>query len=354
MQTELFDRYVHEVGRRLPKKQRADVEAELHSLLLDALLDQSALLERDGEDAEPSEEDQVAVLQEFGPPAEVAAGYRPPNHYLIGPRLFQVYRVVVAAVSGALTLAFAILIVLSVLGVEDTLASFGSSLWGLLRAWFSALMGAFAWVTLIFAALERILPDAAIPTDDEEEGPWDPRTLPQVEDRGRLEVGELVVEVVFTVIALVVFNLFPQWVGLNYWASVDGGLRQWIQVPMLTAEFFALYLPLLNVSWVLRIGLDVVLLRQGRWRRWTRIADFVLVLFSIYILARMVFGPDILTLEGIQIDALREVLTRFVPPLIRLALVLGLIGTVVEAVKKLIRIFKREPDYTEVLARAAK
>ena len=32
---------------------------------------------------------------------------------------------------------------------------------------------------------------------------------------------------VFVVIALVIFNLFPQWVGLNYWASVDGASSRW-------------------------------------------------------------------------------------------------------------------------------
>jgi hypothetical protein len=348
MQAKLFDRYVREVGRRLPKKQRADVEAELHSLLVDALLDRTG---ETGAGAEASEEDQVAVLHEFGPPAEVAAGYQPPNHYLIGPRLFQVYGIVVAAVSGSLTLAFVVLLILSVLGVEDTLASFGSSFWGLLGGWFNALMGAFAWVTLIFAGLERILPDSAIPTDEDE--PWDPRALPRVEERGRVEVGGLIAEIVFVVIALVIFNLFPQWVGLNYWASVDGASSRWFSIPMLTPAFFALYLPLLNVSWVLRICLDVVLLRQGRWVRWTRIADFCLTILSLFILARMVFGPAILTMEGIQNDSLRELLTRFVPPLLRLALFFGLIGSVVEAVKKLLLVFKKEPDYEEVLARAA-
>ena len=38
--------------------------------------------------------------------------------------------------------------------------------------------------------------------------------------------------------------------------------------------FFTVYLPLLNVSWLLKVALNVVLLRQGRWQRWTRVADF--------------------------------------------------------------------------------
>jgi hypothetical protein len=34
---ELLDRYVHEVGRNLPRAQRADVVAEIRSLLSDSL-----------------------------------------------------------------------------------------------------------------------------------------------------------------------------------------------------------------------------------------------------------------------------------------------------------------------------
>jgi hypothetical protein len=33
MSTNLIDTYVSEVGRRLPKKMRADIEAEIHSIL---------------------------------------------------------------------------------------------------------------------------------------------------------------------------------------------------------------------------------------------------------------------------------------------------------------------------------
>ena len=37
----LIDRYVHQVGKRLPKKQRTDVEAELRSLLSDMVEDRA-------------------------------------------------------------------------------------------------------------------------------------------------------------------------------------------------------------------------------------------------------------------------------------------------------------------------
>jgi hypothetical protein len=335
MKAELFDRYVHEVGRRLPRKQRADVEAELHSLLMDALEDRASETESSEGAVEgaASEADQVAVLEEFGPPAQVAAQYTPPHRYIIGPRLFDIYGIVVAAVAGSLTLAHVILLLLAALGRQDSVTGLG-----LLQSYISAVVGSFGWITLVFAILERVLPESATRAKEDEEA-WDPRTLPEIEDRGRIEVGGLVAEIVFTVIALLIFNLFPQWVGFNFRAAINDAPARWVSIPMLSAAFFELYLPLLNVSWLLKIGLNVVLLRQGQWQRWTRIVDFCLALFSVYILWRMVFGPSLLTMEGIRSASLRETLGRILPLLLKLALGIGLVVTIVESVGKLIRVF---------------
>jgi hypothetical protein len=338
---ELFDRYVHQVGRRLPKSQRADVEQELNSLLLDALEERAEGKEDDLQEA------QVAVLQEFGPPSEMAARYRSPNRYLIGPRLYDLYWTVVAAVGGALTLAFVILALLSALGQPETLSGFGSSLLGLLESWFGALIGAFGWITIAFFVLERLLPEStAIKTADDL--PWDPRSLPPVEDRARVEIGGLIAEIVFTAIALLIFNLFPEWVGLNYWVSWNDGPSQFTQIPMLAPVFFSLYLPLLNVSWLLKIALDVVLLRQGRWQRWTRVADLFLALFGVYVAYRFAFGPEFLTMEGIQNADLRALLAEWLPRVLRIALYLGLLGAVVEAIRKLVNLFRYSETYGRV------
>jgi hypothetical protein len=109
-------------------------------------------------------------------------------------------------------------------------------------------------------------------------------------------------------------------------------------------------LPLLNVQWLLKIGLDIVLLRQGRWQRWTRVADLLLALFGVYIAARLAFGPDLLTMEAIRNESLREMLARWVPLMLRLALYAGLLGSVVEAVRKLVRLLQHSEAYGQVAA----
>ena len=60
---EWIDRYVFEVGRRLPGKQRADVALEMRSLIEDEL---------DGLGHAPEEREVLAVLAKFGPPDEIA------------------------------------------------------------------------------------------------------------------------------------------------------------------------------------------------------------------------------------------------------------------------------------------
>lgn len=346
MKTELFDRYVREVGRRLPKRQRADVEAELHSLLMDALQDR--VPEGEAEDV-AGEEDQVAVLEEFGPPAEMAAQYTPPRRYVIGPRLYHIYWIVVAAVAGSLALAHVILLLMALwgqTGPSEALRTTGR----MVGSYFNALLTALGSVTLTFLILERTLPDSAL-EDLDEEGKWDPRTLPPIEERGRFELGSVIAEIVLTVIALIVFNLFPHWIGLNFVGSIDGAPIVWHSMPMLSASFFALYLPLLNVLWIARIALNVVLLRMGQWRPSTRLADLILTVFGGYILYRMLFGSSLLTVEAVQPASLRETLGSIVLRLLPVALGIGLVATAVEAVQKLIRVFRTET--TRVYGRPA-
>jgi hypothetical protein len=58
----------------------------------------------------------------------------------------------------------------------------------------------------------------------------------------------------------------------------------------------------------------------------------------------------LLTLEGIRNASLRETLSGFLPMLVKIVLYLGLFGAVVEAVKKLVRIFAHSEAYGRVAA----
>jgi hypothetical protein len=356
MEANLFDRYVREVGRRLPKKQRDDVQAELHSLLLDALQDR--MEDRGGEEA-ATEEDQVAILQEFGPPAQVAGQYIPQNRYLIGPRFFDLYRIVVIAVLGSITLAHVVLMFLSLWGGAGSFSDVANAFLEVFDGYIGALLAGLGSVTLTFAILERLLPEdeyvahriESYPVPviafrkaseaqalQEREAPWDPRTLPKIEDYDRVQVWEQVVGIVFLVLVLVIFNFFPEWVGGSFIGSVNGGPVTWHSWPLLAPVFFERYLPLLNVLWIGNLGLSIVVLRQGRWQRGTRIVELVLTGLGAYTLYNLAFGPPLLSMDAVQPADLRDLFETVFPTLLKFGLVVGFLVSIGEAIGQFVRL----------------
>src|SRR4030095_12895749 len=96
----LIDRYIVEVGKHLPRKNRADIEAEIRSTLED-MLD-----ERKQGDGTADKATVLPLLTEYGRARAVASTYQTHQHqYLIGPRLFPIFervvRIVLAIVIGA-------------------------------------------------------------------------------------------------------------------------------------------------------------------------------------------------------------------------------------------------------------
>src|SRR5262245_64492392 len=82
--TTLTDRYVDATLRRVPARQRPDIERELRASIADAVDDR---LEAGGDPAEAEE----AVLTDLGDPARLAAGYADRPLHLIGPAFFLDY-----------------------------------------------------------------------------------------------------------------------------------------------------------------------------------------------------------------------------------------------------------------------
>ena len=90
----LIDRYIAEVGKHLPRKGRTDIEAEIRSTLEDMLEERNQASLKD-------EAAVIALLREYGAPAKVAASYIGPR-YLIGPRIYPTFELIVKIVMAAL------------------------------------------------------------------------------------------------------------------------------------------------------------------------------------------------------------------------------------------------------------
>jgi hypothetical protein len=189
----LTDRYVDAAVRRLPERQRPDIERELRTAIADAVDDK---VEAGGDPAEA----EVAVLTELGDPARLAAGYADRTLHLIGPavyldylRFLQVLLVlVVPAVAGAVGLVRA-------LDGGPVSAIIG----GVIGTAITAGLHVVFWTTLLFAAIERT-PAARRKTLRE----WTPDQLPEQPSR-RARNGELIAETALTVVFGALILLSP-------------------------------------------------------------------------------------------------------------------------------------------------
>lgn len=259
-----IERYLHQVGKYLPGKSREDILAEIKSHLEDTLDERTS--------GNPTEEDEIALLTETGSPRKIAASYAPQGQYVIGPELYPIFRLVagitIAAVLGAQLLAWGVSV-----WAENGFVNTSEMIVGLLNSVPITL----GWVVIVFMILQA---KGVNPKLDAE--PWNPRALPAVENTEDVKRGEMIAGIVFGSLALAVLAVMPEKLGIY---DLQGG------------EFFANpvileYLPLIFLSILVSIGLDIYLLWRGRWNVVTRVYQFASNIFSIVVLTFLYKGHN--------------------------------------------------------------
>ena len=268
MNTNLIDNYVSEIGRRLPRRTRKDIEAEIRSILQD-MLD-----ERSQKTGKPVDEEMtLEVLKAYGAPEKVAATYQG-ERYLVGPRLYPIFMLVlriVLVVVGVLA-AIGLGIALSHAqnpqnAVETVLTAIGNFI--------ASLLTALGNIVMIFAIIEWALYRAGSKADFKglpQEKEWDPRSLLKASPSNLVKMGETIAEIVGAFVAIIIFNFYPQILGFGIFSNGNWyvGAGNAISTPLLSPAFFH-FVPYLTVVWVLTILLDIFLLRLGHWNILTRL-----------------------------------------------------------------------------------
>lgn len=272
----LIDSYIEEVGRLLPLRQRGDIQTEIRSLLEDTLEDR---LQETGQEADV--EMVASLLEEFGSPEKIAASYAP-DRYLVGPKLFSLFLLV-------LKIVFSVLIVLGLIGAGIALSQASTPADGLriigksALEMYGGLMNAFASIVIVFAVLERVLPDK-----DKLDEDWDPRKLGRVADQDKVKPVELIIGMVFATIGIVVFNFFPQ---VIRGVSITNGQIQTFQ---LLDTNFARFIPWLTAMWSMEILFSIIILWRRQWEQTTRWIRVGLNMLSMVLLAAMIFGGPLI------------------------------------------------------------
>ena len=193
---ELIKRYIYAVTKHLPENKRQDVGRELQSLIDEALAERS-------QGALPTDADTKAVLMELGRPAELAAKYDPhAKDALIGQPHFSVYLRVLKIVLLAVTLGMTVAsLVQGIIGFEGNVFEFLGNVLG--NIW-QALLGAFAWVTVIFAILYQ--KDVKLDVDKE-----DLDDLSEVpEKHQQIKLSDIIFSFIITILFLILFVVVPQ------------------------------------------------------------------------------------------------------------------------------------------------
>jgi hypothetical protein len=294
MNTNLIEIYVSEVGRRLPKKNRTDIEAEIRSILQD-MLD-----ERSQKSGKPVDEGMILeVLKVYGSPEKVAGTYFG-DRYLIGPQLYPTFILVlrilitVFGILAAIGLGVAIYPIIS--NAQNTYET-------ILRAIANlgvALFFAFGSIVFIFAILEWALFRAGVKVEIKglpNEKEWNPHSLTKLSLPNQVKMGETILEILACFAAIVIFNFFPEVIGFGYGTGGTWyiGAGNWTFVPLLSKVFYY-YVPYLTIVWVLTVILDIVLLRMGHWNITARIGLIGLKLTGILIAVLMLNGPSLLAI----------------------------------------------------------
>jgi hypothetical protein len=241
----VIDSYVHDVARRLPRDRRNDVAYELRALLADDLRSRAEAEGRAADEAMA-----VAVLREFGRPAETAARYHRP-FTIVEPS--DTWSFVVAAVAGGAVAGLLTAPGPGTAGVPGATAEAAQRSTVATLAWLGLLVLAFTAKNLVL----RRRPDAFA---------WRPRPLRDRDAANRagnaaIAAGLAAFLVLYLAPGPVVEALTGGRVAaadLHYTDSFAGPLR----------------MPWLVVLLAVLIALQLYVLARGRWQpavRWARI-----------------------------------------------------------------------------------
>jgi hypothetical protein len=325
---ELLDRYLLAVKRELTGKDRDDITAEIESYLFDILE------ERFPKEKEITNKQMEEVLKEMGSPRKVAAQYSP-QRYLIGPRLFPVYflilKIVVAVVIGALALST---IITAVLG--ETTISWLTGLEFIGTIW-SAVLSTAGAITLTFAIIERVSEGKDIKELDELEELKIP-DLPQLpaEEKQPGKIG-ISFEIVLGIIGIAFFTYVQNTDAFVPFFLYPGSKVQMVQ---LFTDNFLQFIPVIIALAGLDLTRNITILMQGHHSSLTNWWEICTKAANVVMLGLMIKALPIITLEGFQTIFDNESFIQLEPLAntgIGIAMGLGIFGSIVDIIRKVIR-----------------
>ncbi len=323
-----IERYVYAVGERLPRGQRADIEKELHSLILDAVDEKVAgKKEEHGPDYTATEDDVIEVLEGFGSPHEVASNYMPQRRYLIGPELFDTYTMVLKIVLAAVALGLGVATLVPIIVAGDPVLE---NLVNLPLQLFSGAISAVGSITIIFALIQYYGSESTL-ANAREKDEWHVRGLSPVPlPTNRLKRSSIIAEICFMVLAIVAINFFLDYFAVFY---LERGETTFIH--LFNLDVVRAYIPYFNVLLFLNIALSAYKLKLRQWNKGLRVGSVMLGLLGLLLLLVFFTNPAIFNPElGESLHAVTSLGARFVIAIVALTTAYDIINHLIKMLKK--------------------
>lgn len=239
--TSITENYIYAVTKNLPSTQREDIAQELRTLIHDMLPPQ------------PTEQDLEKVLYTLGKPENLARRYQGDDKFLIGRNLYPHYLTVLRIV-GVTLVAIMFLTSLITTLMEphlDTVRMVIDFCISFLTSAFSAVLQAIAWVTIVFAIIEK----SGQSKDDEQ---WDVHKLEAVPNpRSIISLPETVVNIVFSLAFGIMIVFFPHLLAFFR----DNGHF----IPLFNLEVLAGYAPYFILLTIFQVAFETMKLIRLRW-----------------------------------------------------------------------------------------
>jgi len=232
---DVIESYVVDVLRRLPRKDREEIGFELRGLLAEMLADRAEAEGRAADDAMV-----LAMLREFGTPADIAARYRPPGVTIIPADQTRTFALMAL---GGLGLQWALTLPRVFEGQP------------LVAWWFTWGLGSFWWpgfmvtMTLLAAGLQQL-------------GLFKPAWKPRIVDPDRIERLPSVFGLACIAVAVAFMVCLP-WIA----KAMPGPFPQ---IFAFDPTFLRVRAPFALLLWAGFFAVRLAVLSKGRWSAWTR------------------------------------------------------------------------------------
>jgi hypothetical protein len=277
--------YISEVIRYLPQKSQSEIKKELTTNILDMVdeLTAGGMAEKDAV---------VTVLSKMGNPRLLADQYLDKKAYLIGPRYYPTYLMIAKIVSGAVALG--ITVALSVHYLFSADASIIQTIVQWLGSVFMGVIQAVAWVTLIFAGVERFEEIGVLKNVDVELDDWSVKDLPKSQRNSKKSDRiEGLVGFLFAIIFLILLNTRLELFGAYIF---DQGTLKEI-VPIFNLQTASSWIPLVSIAIAFNAvsdGIAMAMRNQTRNTMWFRL---VLSLLSFIFFAYVLINGNIFNVD---------------------------------------------------------